>query len=340
MTPQEQNELMRKLLIQNSPKIMVKLPTVTGVMGGTTRVKLNNTGLITRLFADITIPFTNSVNPTSIRQKSVFAAVPKIQLFDFDGSTRVNTSAYLLSVLNAMRGRGEFAGMAQQLGQSGLVASAGSQVNAFRGPEITVTATQIRFVLEIPVAADTMKGDLRGMLAAQFVSGDLQLAFDFASVLNGTLNDDFVFGAGTLVNGAPTVTVYQEYYLPQKIQGVTAIPQMDIATVYELGVYGRTTDNIVSGVEKLLNFPVVRVVNSVCVDYLNNSLLGGGTAAADIQNFVVYANGNNKLYEANQYLQSQLQRNQLGSDLPQGTYMLDFAGGPIKIGRASCRERV
>ena len=330
MTPAEQNRLMRELLIRNSPKILKKLPTVTGAMGGTTRVKLNNTGLITRLFADITIPFTNSVNPTAINNKSVFAAVPKVQLVDFDGSTRINTSAFHLALLNSMRERGNYGNTANFQSLAGFTSTVTGQANDFTHPQITVTTTQIRFMLEIPVACHTDKGDLRGMLPAQFVSGDLQLAFDFASLLNNaSANDDYVFTGGTLVNGTPTVTVYQEYYLPQKIKGVTPIPQDDISTVYEIGVYSRTTDNIAAGQEKLVNFPIVREVNGVITNFNNNSRLGGAGSANDILNHTVYANGNNILYQTDSFTQNYLERSYLYADLPQGVNVFDFSNGPI-----------
>lgn len=331
MTPAEQNRLMRELLIRNSPKILKKLPTVTGTLGGTTRVKLNNTGLITRLFADISIPYNFSVSPT-LSNKGAYASVPKVQLIDFDGSTRINTSAFHLSVLNSVRKRGNFGNTASLQSEQGFTSTATGYANDFKHPQLsTATGAQtLRFILEIPVAAHTDTGDLRGMLPAQFVSGDLQLAFDFAAALNGSANDDYVFSGGTFVSaGTPTVTVYQEYYLPQKIKGVTPIPQDDISTVYEIGVFSRTTDNIAAGQEKLVNFPIVREVNGVITSFLNNSLLGGGSAANDILNHTVYANGNNILYQTDAFTQNYIERSYLGEDLPQGVNAFDFASGPI-----------
>ena len=330
MTPAEQNRLMRELLVRNSPKILKKLPTVTGALGGTTRVKLNNTGLITRLFADISIPYNFSVSPT-ISNKGVYAAVPKVGLIDFDGSYRINTSSLHLALLNAIRGRGNFANASNLQSLAGFTSVAAGYANDFRHPGIVTStgAQTLRFMLEIPVAAHTDKNDLRGMLPAQFVSGDLQVSFDFASALNGT-GDDFVFNGGTFVSaGTPTVTVYQEYYLPQKLKGVTPIPQDDISTVYEIGVYSRTTDNIAAGQEKLVNFPIVREVNGVITNFINNAVMGGGSAANDILNHTVYANGNNILYQTDSFTQNYLERALLETDLPQGVNVFDFSNGPI-----------
>lgn len=333
MTPAEQNQLMRRILLQNSPKLLKKLPTVTGAFGGTTRVKLNNTGLLTRLFADIRIPYNASVAPTALTNKGVFAAVPRVQLFDFDGSTRVNTTAFHLQIRNAIRKAGLFAGGAAKISQAALVDSATGFSNDFRAPQVTLSGTgaqELRFVLEIPVAADVDSGDLRGMMPLQFVSGESQLAIDFASVLTGASDDDYVFSGGTLTTlVAPTVTVYQEYYLPQKVNGVMPIPMDDIGTVYELGIYARTTDNIAVGQEKLLNFPNVREVNGVYLNYINNKLLGGGSSANDITDFAIYANGATTLYQADNYVQNFMERQHLGHDLPQGVNAFDFAKGPI-----------
>ena len=168
------------------------------------------------------------------------------------------------------------------------------------------------------------------MLPAQFVSGDLQLAIDFASSLTGTANDDYVFNGGTMTTAvAPYINVYQEYYLPQKINNVTPIPQDDINTVYELAVYSRTTDNIAAGQEKLINFPIVREVNGLYNNFINNSLLGGGSAANGIINHTIYANGNNILYQADDYLQNHMERALLKTDLPLGVNVYDFSQGPI-----------
>jgi len=331
MTPSEQNLLMRQLLIRNSPLINKKLPTVTGAYGGTTRVKLNNTGLLTRLFAHIKLPYNASVAPTSIGNKSVFAAVPKVQLIDFDGSTRINTSAYLLQVINSMRQRGSAMLTANLQSLAGWTSVSAGESNDFREPAISLAtgAQTLEFILEIPIAAHVERGDLRGMINAQFTSGDLQLAVDFASLLNGTTDDDFVFNGGTMTLGTPSIDVYQEYYLPQAIQGVLPLPQEDLATVYEIGVFSRTTDNLAAGQEKLLNFPVIREVNAVALDFINNKLLGAGAAANDLSQFVVYANGNNILYQASRTFQCHKQRYALAQDLPQGTYALDFSKGPI-----------
>ena len=331
LTPQEQNTLMRELLKQNSPKILKKLPTVNGTLGGTTRIKLQNTGLITRLLANINIPYTTTVAPTNLGNKGAFAAVPKIQLLDFDGSSRINTSAYHLSVINAMRGRCVFGGDAFVQSNAGLLVSSVGMTDNYRNPlaPLTVAANTLQFTLEIPLAANSQKGDLRGMLAAQYVSGEIQLAIDLASTLVGTADDDYVFNGGTMTYGTPTITVFQEYYLPQVVRGVTTIPQMDVSTVYELGVYSRTTDNIAAGQEKFLNFPTVREVNGVVVDYLNNKLLGGGTNAADLQAFTIYANGNNVIYQTDQNTQNYIERSALNTDLPQGTFMFDFSAAPV-----------
>lgn len=332
MTPEENNLLMRRVLRNSSPKIITPLPTVTGSMGGTTRVRLQNTGIITRLFLDIQIPYNASVAPNAIGNKSVYAAVPRLQLLDFDGSSRHNISAFLLAIRNGMRGEGIPGGAANLRSLASFTSVAPGNSNAFRMPQISLGtgAQTLRMFLEVPVAADVNAGDLRGALLAQFTSGELQLAIDFASSLNGTANDDCVFNGGTMSVGSPTVTVYQEYYLPQKVRGVVPIPQDDISTVYALDVYSRTNDNFSASQEKILNFPTVRSINAVYMNYMTNSLLGGGSAANDLQRFRIVANSATTLYNVDHYGQQALQRNRFsGNDLPQGVFALDFADGPI-----------
>lgn len=335
MNPQESNKLAGELLKKSSPLSLLTLPAVSGAMGGTTRVKLANVGLLTRLFLDIQIPYNFSVAPSGLANKGVLAAVPRVALYDYDGTARHNVSAYLLNVVNTVRKKTANQGHALLQSLGGLTNVASGQLSSFRNPSYSLsTGSQtLRFILEVPVAADVERGDLRGMINAQFGAGELQLAVDFASALNGTANDDFVFNGGTMSSlGTPTVRVYQEYYLPQKVAGMVPLPMLDLSTVYEIGVYSRTSDNLAANQEKLIPFPVLREVNSVVFDYLNNSLLGGSAGLVptnDLQTFRVYANGNNKLYETDWYAQNYFERIQLGHDLPQGTYFLDFANGPI-----------
>ena len=106
------------------------------------------------------------------------------------------------------------------------------------------------------------------------------------------------------------------------------MPQDDINTVYELGVYSRTTDNIAAGQEKLVNFPIVREVNGIYNNFINNALLGGGSAANGILNHVIYANGNNIMYQADDFLQNHMERTLLKTDLPMGVNVYDFSNGP------------
>ncbi len=331
LSPEEKNKLMRELLTRNSPKVLKQLPAVTGAMGSTIRCKLNNTGLITRLFADIQIPYNASVAPTSIGNKGILAAVPKVQLLDFDGQNRINSSAFLLALRNAIRGSGGFMNAANLQSEAGFTSVAEGQSNDFRHPQISLAtgAQTLRFMLELPVAAHTDKGDLRGMLPAQFTSGELYATFDIAAALTAASNDDYVFSGGTMTYGTPSVTIWQEYYLPQVIGGINPIPELDIGMVYELAQYTRTTDNIQAGADKIINFPLVRQVNALYVDFINNALLGGGSATNDLAYHQILANGNTTLYQSDSFIQNCVERVSLGHDLPQGVNVFDFANGPI-----------
>jgi hypothetical protein len=234
---------------------------------------------------------------------------------------------------NAVRKACPFANQALLASEAGFTSVATGFSNDFREPQVLVSGTgaqELRFVLEIPVCADVESGDLRGMMPMQFVAGEAQLAIDFASVLNGTTDDDYVFNGGTMTLAtAPTVTVYQEFYLPQKVGNVMPIPMDDIGTVYEIGIYSRTTDNLAAGQEKLVNLPNVREVNGIYLNYINNKLLGGGSAANDLSDFAIYANGATNLYRTDAYMQGHMERAHLGYDLPQGASFFDFARGPI-----------
>jgi hypothetical protein len=158
-------------------------------------------------------------------------------------------------------------------------------------------------MLEVPLAydgdGDFGSPDLRGALLSQSAVGEAFLSIDWINslVTNGS-DSAFFNGAGTttaVLSAGTTisVTVFQEYLLPQSVGGQVPLPMLDLMTVYELNGALNTTSNIAAGQETLINYPNVRSVIGAYFNFSDNLLL----TAANISRMRLIANGNNVLRE-------------------------------------------
>ena len=310
----QQNAALRGALLASAPPMRKRLQQISnGVSGQTTRVKLFNVGITTRLLLDVTMTYDIVTAVFVATTKNPFNVMSRVKVTDFDGTDRVNCSGYQLFVLNCVRRR-------MRYGYNN-----GSAAAVLSLPSVPLTvglARQLRFMIEVPLAFDPTS-DLRGALLTQTAVGEAWLSIDWNSVVvSATANDDAIFtsATGTAANVSFAVTVYQEYILPQAINGQTPIPTFDLMTVYEINGAVRSTDNIGVGIEKLFNFPNVRSVIGAYFNYINNGVMNPATT--DITQFRLIANGNNVLkeYSAADKLSEQRIYMLDGSDIANGTY--------------------
>ena len=159
------------------------------------------------------------------------------------------------------------------------------------------------FVQDIPVAFDNENSivqlrDLRGAMMMQTAVGEVYLSIDWVQSLyaNGDVESLYSGGATTTVvgNGSNyiTCTVYQEFILPQAINGGVPIPSIDLNTVYEINGNIRATDNLTQNQQRLISYPNVRSVIGAYVNFVNN-----GAMSNALSNIRVLANGNTVLLD-------------------------------------------
>lgn len=325
------NGQMRNLLLSSAPRMRKSLNTFTGVLGGTTRVQLFNTGLVTGLQIQVTCPVTIGVATAVPSARAPYNLISRIRLTDYDGTDRVNWSGFQLFVINCVRMR-----MPYGVNNDGPIVNAnGSTVlgGIIVNPSTptTVGAGTIQFLLDVPIAYDP-EADLRGMIMAQTAVGTMYLAVDWATSLYTVNNLDAVYvGAGTttvVLNGVtgPSLTVWQEYLMPQAVQGQLPLPMIDLQTVYELAGNIRDNSNLAANTAKLLNYPNVRSVIGAYFNYLNGTAMN----ATDITEFDLIANGNNFLRQDTLLSQQIRQRNFIGGDIAPGTYWYLHRTKPIE----------
>lgn len=315
----QQNLRMRDVLKQTSYRFRKDLGNVTGgTLGGTTRIKLYNVGLITRLLLRVSASLTIGTAVAVPSDKAPFNLISSIKLTDFDNVDRINCSGFQLFSVDCVRRRTYF----------GYNNEAAPQV--FSNPTVptAVATAALNFFIEVPLAYDEQ--DLRGMLLAQTAVGEAYLAITWNTALITQNDDDAVYtGAATstvvLEAGGTGINVntWQDFIYPQNI---TAVPPLDVATVYELAGNVVSTDNLAAGAEKLISLPNVRTVIGTHFTYLFNNQMSD----TDVTKWRIIANGNNIILDETAFCRLFEQRMWLNSDLREGAWFFVWRERPIE----------
>lgn len=332
MTPQEiaqQNAGLRAALLQSAPRMRKNVVTATSGTGLTSRLKLFNVGVLTKLLLRVTADLTIGVATASASTKAPWNLISRVRLTDYDGTDRVNLSGFQLWVLNCIR----WSNLYGFNNQSSVTA-------VFANPSVptAVGAAQVAFFIEIPVAFDTDNDivqlqDLRGAIMCQTAVGEMYLNIDWITSLyaNGDVDSLYSGGATTTVVGQSasyiTVTMWQDYLLPQAIgnRGQIPLPGVDLMTVYELNGNVRSADNIAVSTEKLISYPNVRSVIGAYFNFVSATAL-----SSNISSMRLIANGNNILMDNTGLSQLFYQRLTLETDLLVGIYWRLHREHPIE----------
>ena len=316
----QKNALLRQALLATAVRQEKTLGTFTessSPEAKTTRVKLFNTGIITKLCLTVTANVTIGTAVGTHSPKSPWNVIKSIKLTDFDGVDRVNCTGFQLWMLNCVRER-----TPAFINNEGL-----ASVSTLPKQPTAVATDDIKFYIEIPIAYDPER-DLRGAILAQTAVGEMFLNITWNNDFHQNGNDDGVYNGGatsTVTVNSISVVVDQHYLMPQSVGGQTPLPLLDLMTVYELNGNLQTTDNLANGAERLIAYPNVRSVLGFYVNWLNN-----GAMANTISNFTLKANGNNILHERLLEKQLQTQRKRINGDLKTGAFFYDHTARPIE----------
>lgn len=327
-----QNAALRNILLSSAPRMRKNIGSFTGALGQTTRIQLFNTGLITNCQINVTCPVTIGVAMAVASPRAPYNLIQRIRLTDYDGTDRINWSGFQLFVLNCVRMR-----MPYGWNNDGPIVNAnGSTIlgGIITSPSLPtgVGNGTIQFLLDVPLAYDP-EADLRGMIMAQTAVGVMYVSIDWAAALFTANNLDSVYtGAGTTTVtmqagiAGPTVQLWQEYLMPQAVNGQLPLPAIDMQTVYELAGNIRDNSNLAINTPKLLNYPNVRSVIGAYFNYLNGTVM----LATDLSELDLVANGNNYLRQDTLVSQQIRQRNFLTGDIAPGVYWFLHRTKPIE----------
>jgi len=332
MVAAQQNAAMRAALLATAPRMRKNVATVNGQAGQTSRIKLFNVGVITKLQLYITAAITIGTAVATPSTKAPYNLISRLRLTDYDGTDRINISGFQLFMINNVRMRSLFG-----LHNTPAVAP------VFNNPQVptAVGAGTVSFFMDIPLAFDTdnvvpQLQDLRGAVLAQTAVGEMYLAIDWIPSYYGNGDVDSLYsGAATttvVANGTNniTCTLWQEYLLPQAVgaQGEIPLPGIDLMTVYELNGNVRSSDNLAVNTEKLISYPNVRSVIGAYFNYVQ----AGTQTQGKLNSFRLIANGNNVLLDHSELSQLFYQRDYMlcNMDTVPGAYFRPHREKPIE----------
>lgn len=313
------NLQMRQVLLATAIRGSKKLGTFTETAeGSTTRIKLFNVGVVTKLRMLVTINVDIGTATATLSPKAPFNSIKQLRLTDYEGTDRVNLTGYQLWQINSVRKRAP-----AFINNEGL-----ADVSALPSTPVGVGAGQdIQFYMEVPLAFND-ENDLRGAILAQTALGEMFLNVTWNDDFHQNGNDDGVYngaGTSTVAVNSISVDVYQDYLMPQVIGDQTPLPLVDLITVYELNGNLKVTDNLSNGQQRLISYPNVRNVIGAYVNWQNNGILSNS-----ISEFKLIANGNNILRENGLQTQLMDQRGWIHGDLKTGGFFMQHRARPIE----------
>lgn len=288
--------------------------------GQVANIRLRNVGIMTRLKVRATASVTIATANVTASPFGPYGLVSKVDLLDYNTTERVIAPGPMLYFLNSMRhgrpwmptGQGNIDTLQTQL------------------PTVVGAGQTIEFNFDVPLAYDP-SNDLTGAILAQTIVGEQFLRL---TVNPNAIGDPFcpylnTGGAGTAAISNVNFQVWQEYLQPQGPN----IPRIDLNTVYEFTAMFTSSDNIVVGGTKFIDYPNVRNVKGAYFTYINdNAGTGHPTVTVngtDINSVTLIANGNTNMRELDPLMLRRDMRIMLGGDLPAAMYYMGHRRHPI-----------
>lgn len=283
--------------------------------GATAQIRLRNVGVITGLKVRLTASVTITTAVAVASPFGPYGIVSKFSLLDYNTTERIFASGPMIYMLSSIRRGCPWMGTGQ-----GLVDTLQTAL-----PVAVGAAQTIECNYEIPVAYDA-GNDLRGAILAQTVVGEMFLRITFNLNQTGDPSAPYLtsVNSSVLTISNIMISVWQNYIQPQSNQ----LPLYDLNTVYEYAAMFSSSDNIVVGGTKYLDYPNVRSVMGSYLFYVNNS--GVTVNETDISALTLIANGNTRMREMDPLDVRKDMRLMLGGDLAASMYYIPTRRQPIQ----------
>lgn len=313
----QQNMMDRQTLINTGVHQTVTLGTFGPYTPGqTANIRTRNVGVMTKLRVRVRANVTIATAVGTVSPFGPYGLVSKVSFLDYNTTERIALPAVqLYEILSARHGR-PWMPTGQGLVDTGQTLQ----------PTAVAAGANNNFVFnfDVPLAMDP-KGDLTGAILAQTIVGEQFLRL---TVNPNSQVDPYTPYLAPVASSLVTVNsvffdVWQDYIQPQGPN----LPLMDLNTVYELSAMYTSSDNIVAGGTKYIDYPNVRKVIGMYFDYINNATVT--VNETDINTITLIANGNTNMQEYDPLQLRKQMRTHIGGDLPAGRYFLRSPRNPI-----------
>lgn len=333
----QQNAQARAALLATAPRFVKNLGVQTSGTALTTRQKLFNVGVLTKLLMYVQLGITIGTATAVPSGKAPWNVITRARVTDYDNTDRVNLSGFQLFILNCVRWRTYYSFNNEAATAVFTNPNVPTTVGSY-----TIGTNALSFFIEIPIAFDidnpvVQAQDLRGAIMCQTAVGEMYLTVDWTSSLytNNDVESVYAGAATTTVVGNPAastciqVQTWQEFLMPQAIGGAGEIPlpPVDLQTVYELQGNIRSSDQIAANSEKLLSYPNVRSVIGGYWNYITGGALSTATQTSGLRLIV---NGNAIVEDDTALSHLFRQRRWLNADIVPGVYWKNHKVKPVE----------
>lgn len=352
MTVQQANNAAQRLVVQNAVEMTQNI--YSGTLFPTTQPILNviprNVGVVKKFVIRVIASLQNNgAGTANLTQYGLANLLKNVTFYDLQNNLRINTNGIHLTALSGAKRRRPYAGCADYNQTAQVVVASGgpnhtSTSQMFNVPPATrnvtyaeptiatgITST-VEAWFEVPLAYSD--DDLRGAVFANVVNTtmNLQLTFNADKAFSGTTagaDDTFsVYSGQTGLFTQAQVDIWQVYLdqLPTAQNGTFILPQISLATVYEL------KNTTFTGIAPNQDFPVAftnfRDFFSTFALFNFDGSATGKTAFSINYWSLTTANFTNVWKYTADYANLQA-REVMSADFPSGLYYFSFRRHPI-----------
>ena len=312
----------------------------------------SNVGLLVGFWVEVQTTISNaSAAPINLTDFGPANLLANIQLQDLQNNTRIQVPGWVMAFSNSVRNHGQPFG-SSLIHTTGIDSpinwGANFQAQIQAPAQIAASGTGIVTMWYfIPVSYSDE--DLRGIIYINVLNATVQLILAFPGN-GGTAGQNGVsICAG--FTGDPTQAVYQATVAGQALASVTQtnvlvnvsqvffdsipadpklgllIPQIDVATVYELKQTTQTA--LVANQDFPYQYPNYRDILATYLVYVNNPTGGIRQGGQDINYLEILTANFTALWKKSASLVALETRNLIGTDMPPGTYYFNTRRKPI-----------
>lgn len=352
MNVQQANNAAQRLLVQNAVEMTQNI--YSGIVYPTSQPVLNviprNVGVIKKFVVKVTATLQNTgTDSANLTEYGLANILKNITFYDLQNNLRINTNGIHLTALASVKRRRPYGGCADFNQTAQVITQDGGSAHTSVSQLFNVPpATRYVYIAEPTIAAGenaTVSASFEIPLA--YSDDDLRGAV-FANVVNTTMNLQLTFNADKAFSGTGTTTddtysiysgstglfsdcfveIYQVYLdqLPTAQNGTYILPQISLATVYEL------KNSMFTGIAPNQDFPVPFTNFR---DFFSTFTIFNFDGSADGRAFfsvnywsLTTANFTN-VWKYTQDYANLLAREVLSSDLPSGMTYFSFRRHPI-----------